>query len=233
MYGREIDGGEHTFGVSGKLIMNSLVMYDRETETLWSQFLGRAVEGPLAGAELEVIPVTQTTWSAWRELHPDTTVLRKPRKSQDRYAGYYSNNDAGVLGESSEDDRLGRKELVLGVDVDGSKKAYAFSALEAVGAVSDSFAGRDLLVFLDPATGTGLAYDRRVNGRPLSFQLEDGPAGVQTVMVDEETGSRWRAFTGRAFEGELKGQTLARLTSHLSFWFAWKDWYPETELYTR
>ena len=67
---------------------------------------------------------------------------------------------------------------------------------------------------------------------PLSFQLEDGPAGVHAVMVDEETGSKWRAFTGRAFEGELEGQTLARLTSHLSFWFAWKDWYPDTELYT-
>ena len=231
MYGREIDGKEHTFGVSGKLIMNVLVMYDRETETLWSQFLGRGVEGPLTGVELEIIPATQTTWSAWRELHPDTTVLRKPRRGRDHYAGYYASNDAGVLGEFSRDDRLDRKELVLGIDVEGGKKAYAFSALETERVVNDSFAGRELLVFLDEATGTGIVYDRSVDGRALSFRAEGDGEGAQTVLVDDETGTRWQAFTGRAIEGELKGQTLRRVTSHLSFWFAWKDWNPETELY--
>ena len=57
--------------------MNALVMYDHQTRTLWSQFLRKGVKGPLAGVELEVIPVTQTTWSAWKELHPDTVALRK------------------------------------------------------------------------------------------------------------------------------------------------------------
>ena len=64
MYGRVIDGQEHTFGVSGKLIMNALVMYDHQTRTLWSQFLRRGVKGPLAGVELDVFPVTQTTWAS-------------------------------------------------------------------------------------------------------------------------------------------------------------------------
>ena len=49
MYSREIDGQEFTFGVSGKLIMNVLVMYDRQTESLWAQLLGEAVEGDTAG----------------------------------------------------------------------------------------------------------------------------------------------------------------------------------------
>ncbi|MCH8826728.1 MAG: DUF3179 domain-containing protein, partial [Chloroflexi bacterium] len=38
--------------------------------------------------------------------------------------------------------------------------------------------------------------------------------------------------TGRAIDGELKGQTMERALSHLSFWFAWTDWNPDTELYT-
>ena len=75
MYGREINGELLTFGVSGKLIMNALVMYDHQTDTLWSQFLRRGVKGKLAGTELEVIPVTQTTWAAWLELQDRKSVV--------------------------------------------------------------------------------------------------------------------------------------------------------------
>ncbi len=87
MYAREIDGTVHTFGVSGKLIMNALVMYDHQTDTLWSQFLRKGVKGELAGVELDVIPVTQTTWGLWRVLHADTLVVeRRGGLSGDSYS---------------------------------------------------------------------------------------------------------------------------------------------------
>ncbi len=77
MYSRIIDGEEYTFGVSGKLIRNVLVMYDRQTDTLWSQLLGEAVEGPLVGTKLEFLPAFQTTSpldgkSTWIEIFPTT-----------------------------------------------------------------------------------------------------------------------------------------------------------------
>ncbi|MCH9039281.1 MAG: DUF3179 domain-containing protein [Chloroflexi bacterium] len=233
MYGREINGRVHTFGVSGKLIMNALVMYDHQTDTLWSQFLRRGVRGELAGTELEVIPVTQTTWAAWLELHPDTVALNKSGRYQgDSYTSYYASRSAGVIGESNSDDRLGSKELVVGVDVQGNTKAYPFAELARRQVVNDSFFGQDVLVYFDKGTNTALVYDRNVDGRKLTFRLEGEPSGVQTILVDEETGSTWLAFTGRAIDGELKGETMERMLSHLSFWFAWTDWNPDTELYT-
>ena len=120
MYSRIIDGSEYTFGVSGKLIMNVLVMYDHQTRTLWSQFLGRGVEGELTGVDLEVLPVTQTTWDSWKTLHPDTKVLdKRGRYRTDSYLGYYGSGQTGVIGERHRDDRLDQKELVVGVDFDG------------------------------------------------------------------------------------------------------------------
>ena len=233
VYGRIIDGEEYTFGVSGKLIMNALVMYDHQTRTLWSQFLRKGIKGPLVGTELESIPVTQTTWSLWRELHPDTLVLDKRGSYQtDVYSGYYTDSRAGVVGESTFDERLNRKELVLGVDVGGNTKAYPFKILEDLGLVNDTFSGQNVLVFFDKATGTGLVYDREVDGRLLTFHIVGQPNGALTFLEDNETGSRWMAFTGTAIEGELKGKTLNRALSHLSFWFAWKDWNPDTELFT-
>ncbi len=231
MYSREINGEEHTFGVSGKLIMNVLVMYDHQTRTLWSQFLHRGVEGELEGVGLDVIPVTQTTWGAWKELHPDTKFL--DMLMADPYDQYYAdNNRPGVIGERNTDDRLATKDLVVGVNFDGTPKAYPLDELELQPVLNDSAGGRDALVYLDTPSGTALVYDRRVNGRTLTFGVNTDTSGVLTTLVDEETGSRWMAFTGLAVEGELKGQRLERIPSHLSFWFAWTDWNPETELFT-
>ena len=233
MYAREVQGEVHTFGVSGKLIMNALVMYDHQTRTLWSQFLGKGVKGSLAGTELDFLPVTQTTWTSWRELHPDTLVLNKDgRYSRDSYESYYRGGAAGVLGETNRDGRLKRKELVLGVSLDGVTKAYPFRLLDEQPIVNDSINGRDVLVFFDKSSGTALAYEAMVDGRALTFRMEGDGRGPLAILVDDQTGSTWMAFTGRAVDGELKGMTVDRVTSHLSFWFAWSDWNPDTQLYS-
>ena len=86
--------------MSGKLIKNALVMYDHQSDTLWSQFLSRGVKGPLSGTSLEILPALQTTWQQWLELHPDTVVLDKfGRYQRDTYEGYYRGGSAGILGE--------------------------------------------------------------------------------------------------------------------------------------
>ncbi len=219
--------------MSGKLIMNALVMYDHQTNTLWSQFLSKGVEGPLKDTDLELVPATQTTWEAWRQLHPDTKVLNKTSSvSTDSYVNYYESSRAGIHGQFNPDDRLYVKELVLGVNLDGNAKAYPFSALNREQVVNDTYAGEDVMIFFDTATGTALAFDRSPGDTPLTFSIEGESAGTATVLVDEETGSKWTAFTGSAIDGELKGSRLERIPSHLSFWFAWSDWNPQTEIYS-
>jgi len=90
VYSRVINGEEYTFGVSGKLIRNVLVMYDRQTESLWSQLLGETVQGPLVGTKLEFLPAFQTTWEDWKNLQPDSLALRKGYYgSRDPYSSYY------------------------------------------------------------------------------------------------------------------------------------------------
>ena len=232
MYAREIGGAEHTFGVSGKLIMNALVMYGHQTGTLWSQFLGQGVKGPQIGVMLESVPVTHTRWSAWRETHPDTLVLDKGGRYQsDSYASYYRGRGAGVLGETRKDERLHHKSMVVGVDVDGHTKAYPFEALLDMPVLNDSFADQDILAFLERETDTALVYRREVDGRTLTFRPTPQGSGALSVLVDSETGSSWLALTGLAVDGPLKGKSLERAPSHLSFWFAWNDWNPDTELY--
>lgn len=232
MYARQVKGQELTFGVSGKLIMNVLVMYDRETDSLWSQILGQAVEGPLKGTKLEFVESLQTTWSEWKQLHPDPRAHQKDRRGGgDSYASYYARGDAGVLGQSRQDDRLYVKEFVIGVTLDDTAKAYPFSVLNEEPVVNDRLADQPVLVVFDPNSATGAVFNRQIQDRVLSFRLETPGGLTEARLVDAETGTTWGAFTGEAMEGPLAGTQLERLPSTSSFWFGWKDWHPETAVY--
>ncbi len=155
MYDREVNGQALTFGVSGMLYRNSLIMFDRQTGSLWSHLLGAAVEGPLRGARLRFLPSSFTTWGAWRRLHPDTTVL--DGRGVDPCEGYYVGLDTGILGTRRRDDRLPPKEIVLGV-LSPAAKAYPLRELARRGRIRDVLAGKPVEVVYHPASDTAGAF---------------------------------------------------------------------------
>lgn len=217
--------------------MNALVMYDHQTDSLWAHFTGAAINGPFAGTKLEILPAIHTTWERWKELHPNTLLLEGGIhylfEGFDAYEFYYKSSSAGVLGETRSDDRLYKKEFVLGLVIDGKAKAYAFGDLNDHPVVNDSFAGQGLVVTFDPKSATGGIFSREVAGRTFTFRPKDSLVPGSPLMVDNETGSLWLMLTGEAIEGELKGTELERIPSNYAFWFAWKDWHPSTQLFLR
>jgi hypothetical protein len=227
VYSRELADRVLEFGVSGKLIRNALVMYDRQTESLWSQVLGKAIRGDLKGQELTFLPSWQTTWEDWKARHPDTLALVKGyRGIRDPYTRYYDSGQAGVLGETFEDDRLSTKEFVIGVQVGSDAVAYPFRYLSEIPVVNDTVGERPVLVVFDAEHASGVVFSREVDGRVLTFEWEEA-----LRLRDKETGSIWDGLNGRAISGELEGATLARVKSTRSFWFGWKDFYPDTRVW--
>ena len=231
MYARDIGDQRLEFGVSGKLIMNALVMFDRQTETLWSQFLGRAVEGPLAGAELTPLPAALVRWKSWRALHPDTTALDQGGVVVDAYSNYYLRPDAGIIGERNRDERLFPKTLVLGLVLPEGRKAYAHHRLADAPALNDRVGGQPVLVAWDGEARAAAAFDPTVDGRALAFDPAEPGADGSARLRDRETDTLWAALTGEALEGELAGRRLEPLTAFTVFWFAWSDYFPGTLLY--
>jgi len=149
------DIGERTlsFGVSGLLYNSDVLLYDRNTNSLWSQLLAKAVSGPLKGTVLRQLPAQHTSWAAWRDEHPDTRVLSRdtgfrrdysssPYRGYERSARLYFD----VAHEAPRD--FHPKALVLGVASDGVYKAYPFDELRAAGKerIRDSVGGQDLVV---------------------------------------------------------------------------------------
>lgn len=250
MYGREVDGQLLTFGVSGKLILNNLVMFDDQTDSEWSQAYGAAVSGPLEGEELELVASRLMSWEAWKGLYPDTLVLdKRGLYRRDNYDTYYTDQQAGILGRSINDRRLGLKDLVLGIEIGTAKRAYAYNALAETPIVNDTLANHEIVIIHEPDAGFAAAYSRRLDDDAYSIaqgpfgmnapdlltfeqaneaQLRDAPAVYGPVMRDRETASIWNAFTGEAIAGPLDGAQLIQVPTTPSFWFAWADLFPDT-----
>ena len=220
--------------MSGKLTMNALIMFDRETESLWSHFLSEGISGDFKGVRLTNVPLVLTTWGEWKNRFPETKALFKSGRGYDPYTSYYLRGDAGVIGESNPDDRLYGKDLVLGVGFDEGPIAFPHTALSEEQVVNTEVNGEPVVVYYDPQTTPALAYARTVNGQTLNFTLEvdEDSEGVSTNwLVDDVSGSRWLPLNGQAWSGEHQGRRLKPIHSVNVFWFAWSDFYPETEIY--
>ncbi|MBI4544576.1 MAG: DUF3179 domain-containing protein [Gemmatimonadetes bacterium] len=220
--GRVID-----FGVSGLLFANNLVMYDRGAGELYGPQLevaGRC-QG-FNGVEPSLIPILETSWARWKQLHPDTRVVtgdldfgRNYRRYP--YGSYANLGNPELLFPMRIDQTRLAKERVLGIRVGANGgRGYPFGELADLGdvaAVNEEVDGRPIVVLYEQAAGeTAAAYERRLNGRTLTF--EAGGGGFR----DRETGSRWD-IGGRAVAGPLAGQRLRGVeNAYVVFWFAWR-----------
>lgn len=153
-YRSTVEGRVLSFGVSGLLYNSDVLLYDRQTESLWSQILSRAVTGEMRGSRLTMLPLTHTSWADWKQQHPDTLVLSRetgyPRDyDRDPYAGYAS--EVGLyFPVKQKSRRYHPKERVLGLEVDGRYKAYPFAELKrTTGSITDRFGGRQLTIEYD------------------------------------------------------------------------------------
>lgn len=152
---RVVEGEAVEFGVSGKLYNSNLVMYDRKTDSYWSQLLGQAIVGPLAGTELVPVPVDVIFWGDWKVSHPASEVLsrdtgvERPRPyGLDPYVDYYESERLQFPVEHR-DDRLHPKAVVFGVEVNGTFKAYLEEDLADLGSIEDEVGGVPIRLEMD------------------------------------------------------------------------------------
>jgi hypothetical protein len=161
---RVLDGKEVELGVSGLLHNNDLIMYDRQTESLWQQISGTAIAGPWRGSTLQSLPVTMNLWEEWKALNPQAEVLALPAERQHyrkKTYGDYDSSDRLLFPVTARDARLHVKKVVYGVDIEGQAIAVEDQWLKNNG---------------------GWQYE--INGKALRFDVDD--AGGVTGLLDGE-----------------------------------------------
>lgn len=214
------------------LYKDGLVMYDRQTDTLWTQVDGRAVRGSLNGRQLEIVPAVHATWKEWLALYPGSQVLRKRGEFRSSYENYNRNpGELGIMGRRNTDDRLPGKERILGIRVGNAAMAFPLKSVREGRLAQADVGGIPVLLVAPTADLPVLAYERRARSRVLTFRLET--AGGGSVLRDVETNSTWDVATGKALSGQMGGAQLPRATAYPAFWFGWRGYFPATGVWQR
>lgn len=227
VFERVIDGQEVEFGTSGKLYNSNLLMYDRFTESYWSQALGIAVKGELTGYKLNLIPFDVITWGDWKKLYPDTLVLTTDTGhirsyAADPYGNYYTDPRI-MFPVEHRDDRLNPKEVIIGFNQESVYKAYKQNDIESEIVIND-FIGDTPVMLVSLFSENSRAFERDVDGNTLDFVYDDGK------ILDVQTNSEWN-YDGLSVSGENSGMQLKRMSIEPGFWFEWVAFHPQTLVY--
>ncbi|MEM7525093.1 MAG: DUF3179 domain-containing protein [Pseudomonadota bacterium] len=213
-------------GTSGFLYRSNKLMYDKTTTSLWNQFTGEPVSGPLrgSGVALKQRPVVIEPWGVWKARNPSTKVLSlQTGYSRDYgsgvvYQDYFSSTE--LMFPVVAGGALSKKEYIFGIRDFGAQKAWPLTAFGRGRVINDRIGTRDI-VLTGAATGrTVRAYDRK------GIDFVAGP-DAETLIGD---GQSWRA-TEAALIGD-DGRKLGRVAGHVAYWFAWNNYLgPQAELF--
>ncbi|MDD9911237.1 MAG: DUF3179 domain-containing protein [Ahrensia sp.] len=218
------------FGSSGLLYRSNKLMFDRGTNSLWNQFTGRPVIGPLAQTTLalKIRPLAITSWKLWKAKHPSSEVLSLE-------TGFYRNYDSGVVYRDyfaspellfptivGDESVAKRKDYVFGVRAFGAARAWPLVAFEGQSVINDRIGSTALVLIGNPATRTVRAY-RREAGEHFEGTSEKeltGPGGAWRVSEDFLVGP--------------SGEKRPRIAGHIAYWFAWDGYLgAESTLYAK
>jgi hypothetical protein len=205
------------FGSSGMLYRSNKLMFDWRTYSLWNQFTGEPVVGPLAksGIRLKTRPVVIMQWKDWLKLHPQTTVLSletgytRDYASGAVYREYFSSPNLMFPVSMKPSATFDKKDYVYGIRQVGAAKAWPISAFRDRKVINDRIGERNIVLIGDADTRTVRAFERGDEEflSSMSPNLKSNSGGVWTISENHLTGP--------------DGKVFPRVAGVLSYWFAW------------
>jgi hypothetical protein len=225
-------GGDPTFGVSGLLYNSNLVLYDRDTLSLWSQMLEQGIRHGRIKHIPDRLQAVETTWETWLAMYPETILLSRktgaqvPQRRYDFYP-YLNYRDTQSLlfpVNNMNDDRLHRKERVLGINVGNASAVFVIKDFASnVEAKQRTVGDMEVVIAGSSALNFAVVYNRQMEDCTI-LDFEAVQDQLPVVLRDNE-GNEWDVF-GTAVSGPRTGQQLQKTNSYIAYWFAWTAFFP-------
>ena len=228
LYETQVGEVNHQLGTSGFLFRSNKLMYDQETQSLWSTTRGEPVIGPLVGEgiRLQRSFVVTTTWGEWRRRHPGTTVLsldtghRRDYAEGAAYREYFATDEL-MFNVPKLDSRLKNKDEVLALtfpEKTDEKLAIHEQFLRQNPVYHDQVGPLEIVILTD-SSGANRVYQSE-GVKILEFD--------QDVTASDDQGFSWTLNENRLESSD--GRTLQRLPAHRAFWFGWYAVHNDTRL---
>lgn len=229
-----MEAADPTYGTSGLLYNSNLVMYDRDTSSLWSQMLEQSINGPQLLTVPERAQVVETTWETWSRMYPETILMTTETGFSRPYGTYpYGSfrTDQSLLFpvDNANDRRLHPKERVLGINVGEHSKVFPISRFgTGVNLVTDRIGDMGVIAIGSSDQNFAVVFNRQLAdcSTPEFMPVQDA---LPVVMADTE-GNQWNVF-GEAVSGPRTGARLQKTNSYIAYWFAWAAFFQDAEIH--
>ena len=187
--------------------MGAMTWWDHQTESVWSQVWGQAIEGPLKGTTLDLIPAAIVPWGTWKQEHPDTQAM-------------ITDGLSFVSRESPID------EWVIGIAIEDNQKAYYFTDVADAGLINDTIGPYPIALYANPESRNVHVYLRQVGDHVVELSLDD----TGEYLIDANN-NRWDIARGLPATNASSAESLLMVPYMSSFDWAWLDFYPTSEIY--
>ena len=223
-----------TWGVSGLLYNSNLILFDRDTQSNWSQMLEQSVQGDRRSETPQKLKTIETTWGAWKSMYPDTLILSEQTGFERDYSRYpyrsFRTNEGLIFPVSQIDRRLPLKTRVTGIRAsDQSSRVYQINQFSSgIQVINTTFKEQPIVVIGSSDKQFATIYSAKTQDGTLQVfeALQDQ---LPAIMRDQE-GNLWDVF-GRAIAGSRSGEELAKTESYTAYWYAWAAFFPNAEIY--
>lgn len=229
MYAATVDGERLTFDVAGVWRRN-MVMRDRQTGTIWQHATGEALAGPLRGTNLEPIGGAQLRWAAWRREYPETRLAVEPARFTGRIPkpilmwilDSVTPNMAAPGFSPIRESSVAAHTEVAGVQIDNHARAYPLSRLQEIDVINDTLGDVPIAVVYEREADHVRVFDRRLDGTTVRLSVD----GTVVLRAGD---MRWDR-SGRPVAGT--NVPLPQFPVERQWWLGWKEFHPESTVYT-
>lgn len=225
----KINGKESTFGVSGLLYNSNLLLYDRDSDSHWSQLKLECVNGKFIRNKPKVVNVVETTWRSWKEMFPNTQILSDKQGFSRNYSIYpyadYKEDPVLFFPVSKSDNSIPKKDRVHAIIAGEAAKVFKFSHFGNGKVIRSKFLSDNILIVGDQKMIN--SYILGVQHTNLIFKYD---FTTPDYYFKDNEGNKWNVL-GIAVEGPRKGEALLPTNSLMSYWFAIPPFFSNVEIH--
>ena len=207
----------------------NFLMRDRETGSWWQQANGRAIAGPLAGSVLELVPNDELSFALWKAESPQGIVLAPVVGREKEYDQKWEEETAKYPTPFSFSGHgLADRDVVLGIAIGQQARAFPLTKVRGATPVMDRVAGTSVALVTGPDNVSVRIFRAQLHGNDIELYRD---AGSEWRLIDSN-GNTWN-FAGCATDGPAKGKCLEKINYLKDYWFDWKNYNPQTTVYSR
>jgi hypothetical protein len=217
IYGKKIEITSN----NGTVLNGNKILADKSGKLIWQQFTGEGLTSKTKNHPLQEILVKRFVWEHAITLFPESYIYFGPRKFISRMfftllAKMVANFDFFSFSTKKTDPRLRKKELIIGIEIDGVAKAYPLWLFDAekISLIEDTIGNKRITIVYN-------------NGLSVAF-LESGLTLKNDILSKED--KKWK-LTGESLSG---GQNLKEiLITEKAYWYSWSNFHPNTLVYEK